>query len=509
MRLSWPAQAVNRGIARLTEALTDPAQRGRTMIGTLAVYVALWAVYGLVAKASQDLHPDMTEAIAWSRDLAFGYLKHPPVSAWLVRAWFTLFPVTDGAFYLLAIVVAAVSLWIAWLLAADYLDAEKRVVAVALLTLVPFFNFHALKFNVNTVLMPLWAATTLWFLRSYRLRTAPYAALAGVGAALAMMTKYWSVFLIAGLVIAALIDRRRGAYFRSVAPWVTVIVGLIVLGPHLAWLVQNNFAPFDYAVAVHGAKSFTVTLRDVVAYLGGSVAYVALPVALVLIAARPSKATLADMAWPREADRRLVAAAFWAPLLLPALAALATGTAITSLWSMSAWTLLPVLLLSPAAVKIARADTQRIVALAAIVPVVMLLASPVVAYVIQRAGVAPAAAHTRILADRIANAWHSGTVKPLRYIDGDPDLAYGVAAYLHDRPRALPGLPPVSDATLKRDGLVVVCFAEHADCIRAAEGRAALDPNARIRIQTNVTRTFLGVPGKPQRYVIVVVPPQQ
>ena len=45
--------------------------------------------------------------------------------------------------------------------------------------LVPFFNFHALKFNVNTVLMPLWAATTFWFLRSYQTRSALYAALAG------------------------------------------------------------------------------------------------------------------------------------------------------------------------------------------------------------------------------------------------------------------------------------------------------------------------------------------
>ena len=39
--------------------------------------------------------------------------------------------------------------------------------------LVPFFHFHALKFNVNTVLMPLWAATTFWFLRSIKTRSTP------------------------------------------------------------------------------------------------------------------------------------------------------------------------------------------------------------------------------------------------------------------------------------------------------------------------------------------------
>ena len=507
MRLFDPARAAYRAIGRLHDALADPAMRERTAFAALAVYVALWTLYGVIAKASQDLHFDMVEEIAWSRDLAFGYPKHPPFSAWLVRAWFGIFPVTDGAFYLLAIVVAAVALWIAWKLAADYLDAEKRIAGIALLTLIPFFNFHALKFNVNTPLMPLWAAATFFFLRSYVTRRIVYAVLAGACAALAMMCKYWSVFLIAGLVIAALIDSRRGAYFRSAAPWLTVIAGLIVLSPHLVWLAQNDFAPFHYALEVHGAKPFAMTALDAFGYLGGSIAYAALPVVLVLIAARPDKATLADMIWPADPDRRLAAAAFWAPFLLPFVVALATGTAITSLWSMSAWTLLPVLLLSPPKLKIDRAAVQRILTVAIIVPLVMLLAAPVIAYAIHRAGVVPAAAHSRILAARIENSWHDLTVKPLRYVDGDAGIAYGVAAYLHDRPHALPGLPPVADAVLKRDGLVVVCFAEDAGCVRAG---AAYESGARriIRIETVVARTFFDTPGKPQRYVILVVPPR-
>ena len=117
-----------------------------------------------------------------------------------MRLWFTVFPVAEWSYYLLAMLMPAIALWIVWRLSADYLDIEKRVFGLALLTLVPFFNFHALKFNVNTVLMPLWAATTWWFLRSYTTRSALYAALAGFGAAACMLGKYWSVFLLAGLV---------------------------------------------------------------------------------------------------------------------------------------------------------------------------------------------------------------------------------------------------------------------------------------------------------------------
>ena len=50
-----------------------------------------------------------------------------------------------------------------------------------------------------------------------------------------------------------------------------------------------------------------------------------------------------------HAERRLVAIAFWTPLLLPIGGALASGTDLTSLWSMPAWTLLPIVMLSPPA----------------------------------------------------------------------------------------------------------------------------------------------------------------
>ncbi len=71
-------------IDRLRGALIDPARRERTMLLVLALYVVLWTAYGTIAKASQGLHPDMTEMVAWSRDLAWGFDKHPPLGAALV-----------------------------------------------------------------------------------------------------------------------------------------------------------------------------------------------------------------------------------------------------------------------------------------------------------------------------------------------------------------------------------------------------------------------------------------
>ena len=150
----------------------------------------------------------------------------------------------------------AIALWIVWRLSADYLDIEKRVAGLALLMLVPFFNFHALKFNVNTVLMPLWAATTLWFLRSYRDAQRALCRARRLRRRLRMLGKYWSVFLLAGLSLAALIDRRRVAYFKSPAPVDHRVVGLVVLSAaSRSGLQQHDFAPFTYAIGIHGDKA--------------------------------------------------------------------------------------------------------------------------------------------------------------------------------------------------------------------------------------------------------------
>ena len=52
------------------------------------------------------------------------------------------------------------------------------------------------------------------------------------------------------------------------------------------------------------------------------------------------------MLWPATPERRLAVVAFWAPLLVPIAVALVAQFPLTSLWTMSAWSLLPVVLLS-------------------------------------------------------------------------------------------------------------------------------------------------------------------
>jgi len=236
------------------------------------------------------------------------------------------------------------------------------------------------------------------------------------------------------------------------------------------------------------------------------------------------------MIWPSDSERRLVAATFWGPLLLPIVPALVGGSNLKSLWSMPAWTLLPVLLLSSPAVKVRPIDLRRILAGAVAVPLVILVAAPAVAIAIHRAGVAPPAAHGRLLAAETERAWSQATPQPLRFVGcnvADEVIAYArdrphslplrsfrgdiaakVYADAHDWPRRLPVGPAPSDQQLAQSGMALVCLADETNWVDAAAARAGRNPASR-RIDVDIARNFLGTLGKPQHYVIFIIPPQQ
>jgi hypothetical protein len=498
-------------LLRLLTALCDPRRCERVVAIMLAAYALVWTLYGTIAKSSQDIHFDMGEMVAWSREVTFGTPKHPPFGAWLVRLWFSIFPATDWSYYLFAIVLATSALWMAWKISAQYLDTEKRVVGLALLTLVPFFNFHALKFNANTVMVPLWAATTWFFLRSFETRRSSWAVLAGLAAAAAMLGKYWSIFLLLGLAIAAIAHPSRRAYFRSPAPYVTTFVSIAAFAPHLAWLYANHFSEFGYALASHPATWWTV-IGSCFSYVIGALAYLLVPTLLIILFARPSRAAIADTLWPRDADRRQAMLSFALPLLLPALAALATHEEIISLWAMGSMTLFPVVLLSSPLLVIPRSASQVLLAIAVVFPMLALAAAPAIAIVIHERGVPNYATHYRLVAGAIEQAWRAATDRPLRIVGSYETLMNGVVFYLPERPTTFEIVSPartpwVDEARIAREGIALVCPSAESLCTRALDARAAKSSDSK-RTEIEISRPYLGIAGKPERYVIVAIPPR-
>ena len=64
---------------RLVDALCDPMRRHRVALTACLVYALMWALHAVIAKSSQGINADLGEMVLWSRNLGWGFPKHPPL----------------------------------------------------------------------------------------------------------------------------------------------------------------------------------------------------------------------------------------------------------------------------------------------------------------------------------------------------------------------------------------------------------------------------------------------
>jgi len=510
--MSWSAlfasdtkRAPMRAVARLFDALTDPLRRERTAVACIIGFVAAWTLYALLAKGSQDIHQDVGELVGWSREPGLGY-NHPPLGVWVVTFWFTVFPRADWAAHLLAATNAGVTVWICWKLFGNWLDDTKRVVALAMLALIPLYTFQALVYNANTAMMPAWAAATLFFLRAWRDRRPADAAFAGASAGASMLAKYWSVYLVVALALAPLLVPGRWRFLRSAVPWIAAGAGLLVLAPHLAWIASGGSSTFAFAQDTLGTDASAVSKS--VSYLLGVVAYIAVPIVIMALL-QPPRAAIRDILLPQAPERRLMLLVLIIALALPALVNLARPVRLTPIWTIPNWTLLPVVLLASPLVAVSRRAAVRILATALALPIAAVLAAPVVALTIHHLGRADQHARYRLTADAITATWRSATTQPLRLVGGEHESLNGVAFYLADAAPLIVfnphSAPWIARERITTQGIALVCPVEQQGCLDEID---RIDQaHTAIRREVALARSYLGIRGRTVRYLIAAVPP--
>jgi 4-amino-4-deoxy-L-arabinose transferase-like glycosyltransferase len=476
-------------------------------------FVVLYTAFQIISFAPLGLNQDLLEAYSWGLHPSAGYYKHPPLSGLVAGAWFSLFPPTDWAFHLLAMANAALGIYAVSLIARQQLDGDKRIVALLLLLLTPFYQFHGARFGANAILLSTWPIATYCFLRAFETRHLAWSAAAGAAAALAMLGKYYSIFLVAGFVAAALTHPNRAAYLRSYSPWLSVVVGCAVLAPHVQWIFANEFAPFAYATALHGGAPLGEVLWKDVVYLIEGVAYVGVPLVVYWLAVRPDRATLLETMWPQDPDGRMLVVLLAVPLILPAIVAPFIGVVLTPLWTMSAWFLLPIVLLRPKTAILTRVAAIRITALVAVITIGLLLAAPWLAWQRHQEGTEQGREYDRLVSAELTNAWQRALAVPLRIVIGDAYLASAVTFYSPDHPDSVPGFtlgratPWVTPDRLASEGFAEICRADDETCVAAARSRVADRGDVQFVTYSTINR-YLGKPGKLGRFLFIIVPPQ-
>lgn len=502
-------------ISRIADRLADPRDARRTVLLLVLGYAVVWTLYAIVSRSAQDTVADMAEMLVWAQDLEWGYPKHPPLPAYILWLWFKVFPFADWAYLLLAVLTVSIGLYLAYELAGEWLDGGKRAAVVLLLSVVPFYNFQGIKFDQNSLLIPLWALAMWGLVRSLKTDSVRWAILCGAAAACACLVKYWSAFLLLAMGLAVLADDNRWRYLRSPAPWAAVAVFVALVLPHAIWLVQNDFPPLRWAGGArrtpHSAGHWFYELAK---YVFGTFGYAGAALALFAWATRPSLAAIRDFCAPpwRDNARRCAAFLFYAPIFAPVPVAAATKTLLISLWNAPAYTMLPVMLMLSPLVTLTREGLQRILAVALIAPLVVLAAAPVVAWSKLRYGTENDGLYAQLAAGAALKAWRETTDRPLTILGGPFGLVSTAAMYIPDRPTTFADFytylsPQVTPERIAREGMAVVFAKSEAHNLDALNRIAAGRGDVK-RLDVTLTRRWLGFESAPRTFTIAIVPPR-
>jgi 4-amino-4-deoxy-L-arabinose transferase-like glycosyltransferase len=459
-----------------------------------------------------DLHSDVLETWTLGRSIEWGYSKHPPLMGWVARAWTSVFPLTNWSFQLMALTNSAIALWAVDLISRRFVTGDKRIVVLLLLMLLPTYQFHAQRFNANAVLLATWPLATYCFLRSFETREIRWAITAGASAALAMLGKYYSVFLIGSFVFAAICHPQRRTYFSSLAPWVSTFVGFAALGPHLHWLAMTGATPFTYALAGHTGKTFAPALIEAVLFILGVAMVLAIPtMTWVLIAGNRLKKFPQDFR-AMNPGLLLLFLVSVGTIVFPAITSVAMGADIPPIWALRGLFLFVILIVCGTSYPIERFYSVNLAVLViGIAVVAVVVAAPLHAFYRNSHPLHEGRNFYQMAAQELTRQWHAQSDTALAAVGGDEGLAFATVFYSPDHPvyedrLVVPHTDALPRQVTFQQGWAALCYGGDASCAASMEGIAARASRF-VRSEFVVQSTLLGQRGATQRFTALIVPP--
>lgn len=313
----------------------------RVVLG-LAAFAAVWL--GELSLVSLTPPMDNVEQLTWVRSLQWGYYKHPPLPTWLLWPVVHELGLRASSSYLMGALLTLASLGVfAGLL---FRLRGRTFASVALLAAlcITYYNGRLHFYNHNTVLMLFVTTSAVACWQAFRTRSLGWWAALGLSLGLGGISKYQ--IAVTGVCVAVVWWQQRGWADRvhRTGAWLATLVALLVMTPHLVWLVNHDFGPIHYAMNSSLAADMSVRKRvsDVLWWLIDQSFNRLLPAWLLLafaIASPASGAAAQDGEPPASArpaaidlDRALLWSFGFVPLLFMAGMGLVFGSDLQAQW---------------------------------------------------------------------------------------------------------------------------------------------------------------------------------
>lgn len=182
----------------------------------------------------------------YARHLALSYYDHPPLIAYLLRLFTSLFGEKIYVLKLADTTVTFLFLIAFYQLAKNFLSKNKVQIATALVVSTTMVSILSLISTPDVPLMLCWTISLNFLFQAIFKHKNIYWIWAGIATGLSFDSKYTAVFLIIGLVGFLLFNRRHRKLLISGWFIIYLICFIVTILPVIIWNASNGFASFKF-----------------------------------------------------------------------------------------------------------------------------------------------------------------------------------------------------------------------------------------------------------------------
>lgn len=200
---------------------------------------------------SPELLPQEAYYWSYSQHLSYGYLDHPPLSAWLIALFQFGLPPSEVSVRFPALLALIITAYYSAKTTLICLGPYSSAWAPALVASLPYFFGATFFMTPDAPLIACWSAA-IYFLTAIVCKQTPefptWGAWAGLGISvgLGMLSKYTICLLVLGALIVFLKKSALRPWFATPYPYLAALIATTVFSPVIVWNYQHDWASFAF-----------------------------------------------------------------------------------------------------------------------------------------------------------------------------------------------------------------------------------------------------------------------
>jgi dolichyl-phosphate-mannose-protein mannosyltransferase len=203
----------------------------------------------LLTASRYGFNRDELSILEDARHLAWGYVSYPPLTPLFGRVALSLFGTSLVGFRFFSALLQAITIVLTGSMAKD-MGGRRAAQLAAASASIPFSLGVGALMQYTSLDYFFWVLTAFFVVRLLKTTDPRYFLAIGGSIGLGMLAKYTMLFFAAGALAGLLFTDAR-KYFRTIWPWLGVLVSLLIVAPSFLWQARHHFVAWDFLRFLH------------------------------------------------------------------------------------------------------------------------------------------------------------------------------------------------------------------------------------------------------------------